>query len=113
MFWYYLQEVEYAPEILEEYSYPLTFMNRNEMRKCAFRVIVYKNRIVVEFFHSLTDGTGALVLLIEYLMTITFPIVFIGWSLYPLCVLVLLGGFMFFLAINKSAREVMERKRFF
>ncbi len=41
------------------------------MRKCAFRVIVYKNRIAVEFFHSLTDGTGALVflknLLAEYL----------------------------------------------
>ena len=28
-------------------------------------------------------------------------------------VLVLLGGLMFYLAINKSAREVMERKLFF
>lgn len=71
MFWYYLQEVDSAPEIMDEYSYPLTFMSRNEMRRCAFRVIVYKNRIAVEFFHSLTDGTGALVflknLLAEYL----------------------------------------------
>ncbi len=70
-FWYYLQEVESSPEIIDEYSYPLTFMSRKEMRKCAFRVIVYKNRIAVEFFHSLTDGTGALVflknLLAEYL----------------------------------------------
>ncbi len=62
-FWYYLQEVEYAPEIQEEYSYPLTFMSKEEMRRCAFRVIAYRNRIAVEFFHSLTDGTGALVFL--------------------------------------------------
>ncbi len=70
-FWYYLQEVEAPPEIIDEYSYPLTFMSRKEMRKCAFRVIIYKNRIAVELFHSLTDGTGALVflknLLAEYL----------------------------------------------
>ena len=62
-FWYYLQEVESPPDIMEEYSYPLTYMSTKEMRKCAFRVIVYKNRIAVEFFHSLTDGTGALVFL--------------------------------------------------
>lgn len=63
VFWYYLQQVEFAPEIKEEYSYPLVFMSKEEMRQCAFRVIVYKNRIAVEFFHSLTDGTGALIFL--------------------------------------------------
>ena len=63
VFWYYLQQVEVAPDIKEEYSYPLTFMGKEEMRKCAFRVIVFHNRIAVEFFHSLTDGTGALVFL--------------------------------------------------
>lgn len=63
VFWYYLQQVESAPEIREEYSYPLTYMSKSEMRKCAFRVIVYHNRIAVEFFHSLTDGSGALIFL--------------------------------------------------
>ena len=63
VFWYYLQQVESAPEIREEYSYPLTYMSKSEMRKCAFRVIVFHNRIAVEFFHSLTDGTGALIFL--------------------------------------------------
>ena len=63
VFWYYLQQVESAPEIREEYSYPLTYMSKDEMRKCAFRVIVFHNRIAVEFFHSLTDGIGALVFL--------------------------------------------------
>ena len=63
VFWYYLQQVESAPEIREEYSYPLTYMSKGEMRRCAFRVIVYRDRIAVEFFHSLTDGTGALIFL--------------------------------------------------
>lgn len=63
MFWYYLQQVETAPEIREEYSYPLVYMNDKEMTKCALRVIVYRNRIAVEFFHALTDGNGALVFL--------------------------------------------------
>ena len=62
-FWYYLQQVESAPAIREEYSYPLTYMSKEEMRQCAFRVIVFHNRIAVEFFHSLTDGTGALIFL--------------------------------------------------
>jgi len=63
LFWYYLQQVEFSPEIREEYSYPLTHMSKAEMRKCAFRVIAFNNRIAVEFFHSLTDGAGALVFL--------------------------------------------------
>lgn len=62
-FWYYLQQLDAPPEIRTEQSYPLTFMSKEEMRRCAFRVIVYHKRIAVEFFHSLTDGTGALVFL--------------------------------------------------
>ena len=63
VFWYYLQQVEAAPAIREEYSYPLTYMSKREMRQCAFRVIVFHNRIAVEFFHSLTDGAGSMVFL--------------------------------------------------
>lgn len=69
-FWYYLEQVD-SVEIQEEKSYPLCFMSKRETRKCAFRVIVYDERIAVEFFHSLTDGTGAMVflknLIAEYL----------------------------------------------
>ena len=63
LFWYYLQQVDTAPAIREEYSYPLVYMSDKEMRQCALRVIVYHNRIAVEFFHSLTDGNGALIFL--------------------------------------------------
>ncbi len=63
LFWYYLQQLSRAPEIREEFSYPLTRMTKEETRHCALRVIVYQNRVAVEIFHSLTDGNGALVFL--------------------------------------------------
>ena len=56
---------------------------------------------------------GAFMLLIEYLMGITFGLSLIGWSIYPLSVLALFGMLLIYLAINKSAREMMERKLFF
>lgn len=63
VFWYYLEEIPHAPEVMEEKCYPLVRMPFDDIRHCAFRVIAYKNRIACEFFHSLTDGTGALVFL--------------------------------------------------
>jgi len=63
VFWYYLQELEHAPRIRRESSYPLTRMSRRETRNCALRVIAYENRIAIELFHSLTDGNGALIFL--------------------------------------------------
>ncbi|MBQ3085589.1 MAG: alpha/beta hydrolase fold domain-containing protein [Clostridia bacterium] len=62
-FWYYLQQLAEVPPVREESSYPLTRMSKEETRKCAFRVLYYKRRIAVEIFHSLTDGTGALIFL--------------------------------------------------
>ena len=71
VFWYYLQQLREAPKVQAEYSYPLVYMHPEETRQCAFRVIVFDNRIAVEFFHSLTDGTGGMIflksLLAEYL----------------------------------------------
>ena len=63
VFWYYLEQLPNAPQIREEGSYPLMPMTKKETRQCAFRVIVYENRIAVEFFHSLTDGTGGMIFL--------------------------------------------------
>ena len=62
-FWYYLEQLASAPQIRSESSYPLTKMSREEIRQCAFRVIVHKNRVALEMFHALTDGNGALVFL--------------------------------------------------
>lgn len=70
-FWYYLQQVDTPPKIRQEISYPLPRMSRKEVRKCGLRVVVWNRRIAIELFHSLTDGTGAMIflksLLAEYL----------------------------------------------
>ena len=70
-FWYYLEEIKRAPNVQEEKTTPLCRMPFDDIRSCAIRVIVYKKRISVEFFHATTDGHGALVflksLLAEYL----------------------------------------------
>ena len=70
-FWYYLEEIPSAPEIMDEKPYPLSRMFLDDIRKCAFRVIVYENRLAMEFFHALTDGNGGIIflksLLAEYL----------------------------------------------
>ena len=51
--------------------------------------------------------------MIELLIDITFDVAFIGWAFYPLIALALLGGALIYLAINRTARETMERKLFF
>ena len=60
-FWYYIEQIPKAPRILDEKPYPLSRMPFDDIRKCAFRVLVHNNRIAVEFFHAITDGNGGLV----------------------------------------------------
>ena len=55
---------------------------------------------------------GLFMLPMEFLVAATFRISFIGWSLYPLVTLLLLGGMLIFLGICRPARESMERKFF-
>ena len=62
-FWYYLETVSEAPKAEEDYAWPLTPMRRRALRKCCIRILYYQNRIAVEYFHSVTDGTGGLVFL--------------------------------------------------
>ena len=56
---------------------------------------------------------GALICMIEVLLNVTFDIKLIGWSIYPLIVLFLLGGVLIYLGINSSVRKILERKLFF
>jgi len=63
MFWYYLEEIPHAPRVKDEMHSPLIRMPFDDIRSCAFRVLVYKKRIAVEFFHALTDGNGGLIFL--------------------------------------------------
>jgi NRPS condensation-like uncharacterized protein len=62
-FWYYLETIAKAPEAQQDFAYPLTHMTRRELRTCCVRFLWFENRIAVEIFHSVTDGTGGLALL--------------------------------------------------
>lgn len=56
---------------------------------------------------------GFLMILMEHLIYHVFQRSrFVGWSVYPLISLVLLGAMLIFLAVNRRAREKMERKFF-
>lgn len=70
-FWYYLEELSRLPEIGEDYSYPLKCMQGKDIHTCAFRVLVYRERIALEIFHAITDGNGGMIflktLLAEYI----------------------------------------------
>lgn len=67
VFWYYLEELERPPKPREDFAYPLTLMQDKELHNCCLRILYFRNRIAVEFFHSLTDGNGGMI----YLKTLT------------------------------------------
>lgn len=76
-------------------------------------LLKYVRRGKLYIFGGAMIALGMFMLLIEFLVIWTFESVpFIGWSLYPLVVLVLLGGLLIFIAICRPARDLFERKTF-
>ena len=65
IFWYYLEESDQKIRVREDFAYPLTFMSSRELRKSCLRLLVFRNRIAAEFFHSVTDGRGGTVYLVN------------------------------------------------
>lgn len=63
LFWYYLQKLSRPPQVRQDGACPLIHMTGSELRRCCLRVLYYDNRIAVEFFHALTDGSGGMVFL--------------------------------------------------
>jgi len=68
-FWYYFDQMAEAPVLQKEKPYPCTRLNRKEDKRHLFRITYKDNRIGVEFFHALTDGTGAVTYLKTLLLT--------------------------------------------
>lgn len=60
VFWYYFEDTELMPEVVEENKSPCAMLYHPNHRSLLFEVSYYKKRINLEVFHSLTDGTGAL-----------------------------------------------------
>ena len=76
-------------------------------------LVRYVGRGYLYIYGGAFTALGGFMLLMEFLMCITFESVrFVGWSIYPLTALVLLGGLLIFLAICRPAKESMERKFF-
>ncbi len=57
-------------------------------------------------------ATGGFMLLLEFLLHVTFDLPIIWWSLFPLSVLTLLGLTLILIAICKPIRNAFERKFF-
>ena len=58
-FWHYLEPADSLDIVSEECEYPCRAFPVGTGNKPLFRILYYKNRISMEFFHSITDGFGA------------------------------------------------------
>lgn len=59
-FWYYLEASEVNPRVKLETEPPVSPIYQSGRTNFLFRVLYKENRIHLEVFHALTDGTGAL-----------------------------------------------------
>lgn len=70
-FWHYLDGTKQRYTIIAEKTRPCSPINISVYGTPPFRIIYYKNRVSLEGFHILTDGTGAtaflMTLIAEYL----------------------------------------------
>ncbi len=63
LFWYYLDSSQQVPQVEPDVSNPCKKLDKGENGGYCFRVRYYRCRIAVELFHSLADGTGAMIFL--------------------------------------------------
>jgi NRPS condensation-like uncharacterized protein len=60
VFWYYFEDSDIRPEVVEEYKLPCSMIYRQNRKNLLFEVTYYNKRINLEMYHAMTDGTGAL-----------------------------------------------------
>ncbi|KAB1644923.1 condensation domain-containing protein [Gulosibacter chungangensis] len=60
IFWYYLQDSDLRPTVAEDDQYTCFPIYQTDRRNLLFRILYYRRRIILEIFHALSDGTGAL-----------------------------------------------------
>jgi NRPS condensation-like uncharacterized protein len=63
LFWYYLEHIDDCPDIEEDSAFPCKNIDFKKNRGFMFRALYHKNRIALEIFHVLADGTGGLIFL--------------------------------------------------
>ena len=60
VFWYYLQDSDLRPLVAPEEQPTCSPIYQADRRRLLFRVLHHRRRIILEVFHALSDGTGAL-----------------------------------------------------
>ncbi|MFS0562976.1 alcohol acetyltransferase [Terribacillus sp. 179-K 1B1 HS] len=68
LFWDFMEGNEERLKVQKETTYPCHPINPRENNGYLLKVLYYNQRISVEIFHSLTDGTGA----VEFLKTLVY-----------------------------------------
>jgi hypothetical protein len=68
IFWYYLEYSSIEPVVREEYRMPCAPIYSGIKKSLLFEVTYFGNRINLEVYHALSDGTGAL----NFLKTLVF-----------------------------------------
>lgn len=70
LFWYYLEANDAEPMVEAESRYPCLYIPYKKPGTLPFRVLAYRDRVIFEVAHFITDGAGALrflnSLLLEY-----------------------------------------------
>ncbi|NHJ87546.1 MAG: hypothetical protein FK734_18945 [Asgard group archaeon] len=61
--WNKWRKVNQIPKVRPELEYPCQFIPLRDKNTFPYRIISNRNQIIIEFNHSLTDGTGALIFL--------------------------------------------------
>ena len=60
LFWHYFVRTDDYDVVEEEDYYPCRYIHLSETTKPAMRILYFKKRISIEFFHGLTDGGAAM-----------------------------------------------------
>jgi len=68
VFWYYFENTELKPEVVEESKPPCSMLYHPNRKNLLFQISYFNKRINLEVYHAVTDGTGAL----SFLKTIVY-----------------------------------------
>ena len=60
LFWSYFKHIEGTPDIDEDVNNPMIRINFKKNKGFMFRIRYFDKRLAIEYFHALTDGTGAI-----------------------------------------------------
>ena len=61
LFWYYFEHNTKDPIIEQESDYPCKYIDSRRNNNYLFKVTYFENKVNIDIFHSLPDGSGGLI----------------------------------------------------